>query len=90
MDFVWSNQDGFSRPPGDEVVNYIHGSDSRLTKLLSRIRVLNTSGNPVRTYQFEYDFQSESDPPAVIGRQSFLSAVTLKDRDGNPFDPRRS
>lgn len=78
--FVWSDEDGFSRPAGDLIVNSIGGFTAMLTKLLSRIEVHYPVGGPrVRWYSFAYDFQTSSPADARVARQSFLTAVTLFD-----------
>lgn len=78
VNFVWSDEDAFARPAADRIVNSSGGFPATLTKLLSRIEVRYPIGGPrVRWYSFQYDFQI--DGPQRIGRQSFLSAVTLFD-----------
>ena len=80
VDFVWSDVDGFRRPPGDEVVNSMGGFPAQLTRLLSRIEVRDPTGSGLlRWYGFKYEFQTAA--PARLARQSFLTAVTLYDRN---------
>ena len=80
VNFVWSNEDAFSRPAGDEIVNSMGGFKAELKRLLSRIEVRYPVGGPrVRWYSFQYEFQT--DAPDRRGRQSFLSAVTVYDDD---------
>ena len=81
VDFVWSDEDGFSRPAGDTVVNARGGFPARLTKLLSRIVVRYLPEQRiVRSYRLWYEFQTAA--PDHSGRQSFLSAVTVFDGSG--------
>jgi RHS repeat-associated protein len=78
VNFVWSDEDGFARPAGDQIINSMGGFPATLTRLLSRIEVRYPIGGPrVRWYSFEYE--SQTDAPDRLGRQSFLSAVTLFD-----------
>ena len=78
VNFVWSNEDSFSRPVGDEVVNSVGGFKAQLKRLLSRIEVRYPVGGPrVRWYSLQYEFQTNA--PDRLGRQSFLSAVTVYD-----------
>lgn len=80
VNFVWSNEDAFSRPAGDEIVNSMGGFKAQLKRLLSRIEVRYPVAGPrVRWYSFQYEFQT--DAPERLGRQSFLSAVTVYDDD---------
>ncbi len=80
VNFIWSDEDGFRRPPGDEVVNSMGGFPAQLTRLLSRIEVGYPAGSGLlRWYGFTYEFQTAV--PARLGRQSFLTAVTLYDRN---------
>ncbi len=75
--FVWSDEDGFSRPVGDDLVNSVGGAPAQLTRLLSRIEMhYPVNGARVRWYSFNYEFQIAA---AHIGRQSFLTGVTLMD-----------
>lgn len=63
-------------PPGDyeEPLNALMGFPARLTRRLWKIRVL-AQDQPVRTYTFDY-------ASGRIGRQTFLSQVTLAGSDG--------
>lgn len=72
VNFVWSSP----RPAGDAITNSMGGFPATLTKLLSRIEVnYLVDGSRVCSYLLQYEFQT--DAPDRIGRQSFLSAVTL-------------
>ena len=77
VDFIWSDDDQFSRPPGDRIINAMGGFAAQLTKLLSRIVVrYPVGGSVVRWYGVDYEFDVGT---PRRGRQSFLSAVTLYD-----------
>ncbi len=83
--FVWSDDDDFERPPGDRIVNGMGGFSAKLTKLLSRIEVRHPAlttdpGHRVRWYSLGYEFIRPGVVPPRVGRQSFLSTVTLYDR----------
>ena len=80
VNFVWSNEDAFSRPAGDQISNSSGGFQAKLTKLLSRIEVKYSSAL-VRWYSFKYEFQTATTTDDRIARQSFLSAVTLYDKN---------
>jgi len=79
--FVWSNDSGFARPSGDQIVNSIGGFAQVLTRLLATVEVRYLTENRlIRTYRLAYDFQSGD---AGIARQSFLEAVTLYNGDNH-------
>lgn len=73
VNFIWANE----RPDGDEIVNGIGGFPARLTRYLSDIVVRRAPGGAViRRYGLAYEL--DVDVPR-LGRQTFLSAVTLFD-----------
>jgi len=86
IDFIWSGQSdtALERPDSDRVVNGMGGSPARLTRLLARIVVRYPVGaeQPVRSYEFTYTDEADGNVPARIGRQSFLTFVTLYGSDG--------
>lgn len=88
VDFVWSDEAGFSRPPGDNITSAIGGFPTTQTRLLAKIDVqyrpdgiYSSAAEKIRSYGFLYDFQTSTAPAA--GRQSLLTAVTLYDGNGN-------
>ena len=73
VDFVWSG----GRPAGDEIVNGMRGIAAKLKQYLTDIVIRHpVGGTVVRRYALDYDFDIG---PLRIGRQTFLSAVTLYD-----------
>src|SRR5207244_4036729 len=77
VNFIWSDEDGFTRPAGDQMMNSMGGFAQILLRLLSRIEVRSLAEDRlIRSYQLLYDFQSGD---GGLARQSFLRAVTLYD-----------
>jgi len=81
IDFVWSNEVGYARPAADDIVNSLGGFPARLTKLLSEI-VVSHNSTIIRSYLLQYEDQIGTMPPLRMARQSFLSAVILRNGAG--------